>query len=409
MMEKRIWLLFLLPLALASCQEKPASEQANKMSEAYAGLTERYDRLHNELNMQMNKTGNAPANDQSSSETNRIMSDKKRDLEALLKEYENGADSDALNLVRSKIMIEVGRLHDAENIIDSLSGGKSGIASEAKLQKVMLHLIRGRYALAVALLKEIEPDLKKDSQFYTICLALAFSPADSAVREEYSLKIIESPELPKAIQWMTAKLYANLAMLAQEKRQTEKAMNYLKKAQALNSDPALKAEWDAQLKQITLFDQPAPPLQADTWLNSPPLTLTGLKGNVVIIDFWAPWCVPCRTVMPTLLEQYNKYKSQGLTVIGYTRLFGRTSDDFEKKTNVLPEEELALLNQSLEKNKITYPIAVSTEGFSFDTYAVSSIPCLVFIGRKGNVASIQTGSATSPQILEKIHSLLEEK
>ncbi|MGJ5676898.1 MAG: TlpA family protein disulfide reductase [Nostochopsis sp.] len=94
--------------------------------------------------------------------------------------------------------------------------------------------------------------------------------------------------------------------------------------------------------------------------------LESLRGQVVLIDFWATWCGPCVDAIPHMQELHDKFKDKGLVVIGHT----------DASSQGLP--------QFIEKKKITYPISVGKD--IGNAYGVSGIPHVFLIDPNGKIA-----------------------
>ena len=200
--------------------------------------------------------------------------------------------------------------------------------------------------------------------------------------------------------------HANLASIAKDENDLEGAKKILQDALELTTDPRGKKSLESELAQLEFLGKKAPSISAETWLNSTALSLDSLKGKVVIIDFWAPWCSPCRAVIPGLVEEYAKHKNDGLVVIGFTKLYGSYRDDVQNAGKVDRSKEIELIKGFAERFKIDYPIAISDEGKDFDSYMITGIPTMIFINREGNVDYIKIGSGNHKAIIERIKKLL---
>ncbi|MBA3440441.1 MAG: TlpA family protein disulfide reductase [Pyrinomonadaceae bacterium] len=149
----------------------------------------------------------------------------------------------------------------------------------------------------------------------------------------------------------------------------------------------------------------APELAVIEWIDQRPFKIADLQGSVVLLDFWATWCGPCRITFPKLRNWHEKYKDKGLVIVGVTRYYGTAEG-----RPVTPREELNYLKSFKLENRLPYGFAVAKADENNLTYGVPGIPTAVLIDRRGQVRFITVGaSAQKSEALGKmIDKLINE-
>ncbi len=121
-------------------------------------------------------------------------------------------------------------------------------------------------------------------------------------------------------------------------------------------------------------NSPAPNFSVQD-LNGKPITLADYKGKVLILNFWATWCPPCRQEIPDFIEAYRELKGQGLEILGLS------------VDSIGPPQ----LSDWIAKAGINYPVALATRDIVRDYEPGDYIPASIVIDRSGRIRFRQTG------------------
>jgi peroxiredoxin len=125
-------------------------------------------------------------------------------------------------------------------------------------------------------------------------------------------------------------------------------------------------------------------------LNGKSVKLSDFKGKVVILDFWATWCPPCRAEIPNFIDLQTQYKDKGLVIVGIS----------------LDQGGPGVVSAFVQAQKINYPIVMGDEGVSTAYGNIQAIPTTFIIDTNGNIVGRHEGYTEKSAFESEIQKLL---
>jgi peroxiredoxin len=120
------------------------------------------------------------------------------------------------------------------------------------------------------------------------------------------------------------------------------------------------------------------------------ITLSKLKGKVVVVNFWATWCGPCRAEIPGFIKVYEKYKSKGLEIVGVSLDQGGWND----------------VKPFVKKLTITYPVVLGNDRVAAEYGNIDAIPTTFIVDKEGNIIARHIGYMKEEDFENTIKSYL---
>jgi thiol-disulfide isomerase/thioredoxin len=135
--------------------------------------------------------------------------------------------------------------------------------------------------------------------------------------------------------------------------------------------------------------KPAPPWALKD-LDGNPITSSQFKGKVLVIDFWATWCLPCRKEIPGFIALQKKYAGEGLAIVGIST----------------DQAGLAVVKKFTQKQGINYPVGIDDSNVQIAFGGLDGVPTTFIIDREGNIRDRKEGFEAVAEIEKKLLPLL---
>jgi len=154
-----------------------------------------------------------------------------------------------------------------------------------------------------------------------------------------------------------------------------------------------KAAIEAKQKKL-MINQPAPQFTLMD-LEGKQVSLSDLKGKVILLDFWATWCGPCKFSFPTMQRAVDKYKDNPNVVFLFVNTF---QSEIDKKKNA---------EDFIKETKYTFHVILDNENKVAASFGVGSIPTKIILDKNGNIRFNVVGASAGDEALEEIATMIK--
>jgi thiol-disulfide isomerase/thioredoxin len=293
----------------------------------------------------------------------------------------------ALTASASAGIIDDVRVNLAQN---NFSAAESALSSYRNQQGV-----NGEYLEAYSWLARAAFQQKS----YDQAAAYAKQTKSLAVEELKKRPLDAEPHLPLAL---GAALEVQSQVLAAQGQRTQ-AEAVLQTALRTYGNTSIRARLQKNLNMLSFEGRPAPALKSDGFLGAQLPPASDLKGEPVLLFFWAHWCGDCKAEAPIIAQLRSEYAGKGLKVIGPTRYYGYTAQE----EHAAPADELKYIDAVRHRfysGLLDMPVPISK--YNFDTYGASTTPTLVLLDRAGKVAWYHPGAVPYGELRGEIEKVV---
>ena len=160
---------------------------------------------------------------------------------------------------------------------------------------------------------------------------------------------------------------------------------------ALEVFPLKRSSQQNVLASSPIIGKQAPDFTLMT-LDAKEVSLSQFRGQPVLINFWATWCLPCREEMPELVRSYESHQAEGLIILGLNLTYSDSLPDVESFASEF---------------NITFPVLLDKDGAVAERlYRILGVPTSIFVTRDGTIERIHVGIMTGKQIKQYVAEIL---